>query len=520
MRVRITDPEICSCALPLFYKLGDVIARGGDIHEVMAVAVKLLVDNLTEVRRVVLAVIERETGAIYIENCWGLSEEERLRGVYHVGEGITGQVAQTGQPIVVPLISDEPEFLNRTGARDEIDREHLAFICVPIKIGHETLGTLSVDRTSGRAETLAEDRELLTVVATMIAQAVLLHRSRSEENQALRAENRRLQEELVEQRKPENIVGNSRAMKSLYSLIRRVSGKNTPVLILGESGTGKELVAGALHYGSPRAEKSFVRVNCAAIPENLAESELFGHEKGAFTGAINQRLGRFEESDGGTLFLDEVGELSLGIQAKLLRVLQEQEFERVGGGETLRVDVRVIAATNRDLSERVKSGEFREDLFYRLNVFPLVLPPLRERGSDIMLLADFFVEKYAKIHSVPVRRISTPAIDALMAYHWPGNVRELENVIERAIILSDDGVIHVYHLPPSLQSPESSGTRYRGSLEERLRSVERELIIDALKASRGNMAKASRELGVSERVMALRVGSLGIDFRLFRPKTD
>jgi Nif-specific regulatory protein len=261
-----------------------------------------------------------------------------------------------------------------------------------------------------------------------------------------------------------------------------------------------------------------VRLNCAAIPESLAESELFGHEKGAFTGAERRRAGRFEEADGGTLFLDEVGELSLAVQAKLLRALQEGEFERVGGSETLRVDARIVAATNRDLAARVKEGAFREDLYYRLSVFPIQMPPLRERSSDILLLADYFVEKYSKRLGSPVRRISTPAIDALMAYHWPGNVRELENVIERAIILSDDGVIHAYHLPPSLQSPESSGTKYRGSLEERLAAVELELIVDALKDSRGNMAEAARALGVSERVMALRVKGRGIDFRLFRPK--
>jgi Nif-specific regulatory protein len=270
---------------------------------------------------------------------------------------------------------------------------------------------------------------------------------------------------------------------------------------------------------SPRAGEPFVRFNCAAIPESLAESEMFGHEKGAFTGAETLRLGRFEEAQCGSLFMDEVGELSLSVQAKLLRVLQEREFERVGGNKTVCVDVRIIAATNRDLADQVKAGSFREDLYYRLNVFPLQLPPLRDRGSDILLLADYFVDKYSKINSVPVRRISTPAIDALVAYHWPGNVRELENVIERALILSDDGVIHAYHLPPTLQSPRTSGTKYQGNLEERLASVERELIVDALKDSCGNMAKAARELGLSERVMAIRVKSHGIDFRLFRSKT-
>jgi Nif-specific regulatory protein len=308
-------------------------------------------------------------------------------------------------------------------------------------------------------------------------------------------------------------------MRSLYELIRKVAVTKAPVLLLGESGTGKELAASAIHARSPRSGAPFVRFNCAAIPEPLAESEMFGHVRGAFTGADSRRRGRFEEADGGTLFMDEVGDVSPAVQAKLLRALQEGEFERVGSSETVKVDVRVIAATNRDLAALVARGEFREDLYYRLNVFPILMPPLRDRGSDILLLADYFVEKYSKLNSKPVRRISTPAIDALMSYHWPGNVRELENVIQRSIILSDDGVIHSYHLPPTLQSAESSGTAYRGGLERRLASVEQELIVDALKASQGNMAEAARELGVTERVMALRVRGYGIEYRLYRPKS-
>jgi Nif-specific regulatory protein len=518
MRNRAADPSVCSCVLPLFYELARAIANDRDIHEIMSVAVKVIIDNLPDTKSVVLSVIDGKTGSVFIENSWGLSDEERARGVYRLGEGITGRVAQSGESVIIRRIADEPEFLNRTRSRSDQDRGKLAFICVPIKIGYEVLGTLSIDLTSREDSLLVEDREMLTIIATMLAQSVLLYRARSVENSELRAENRRLHDELAELHRPENIVGNSRPMKNLYSLIGKVAGTRAPVLLLGESGTGKELVASALHYASPREGGPFVRLNCAAIPESLAESELFGYEKGAFTGADKRRAGRFEEADGGTIFLDEVGELSLPVQAKLLRALQEGEFERVGGSETLRVDVRVIAATNRDIAARAREGAFREDLYYRLAVFPIQLPPLRERSSDILLLADYFVEKYAKKLGSSVRRISTPAIDALMAYHWPGNVRELENVIERAIILSDDGVIHAYHLPPSLQSPESSGTKYRGSLEERLAAVEIELIVDALKASRGNMAEAARSLGISERVMALRVKSCGIDFRLFRPK--
>ncbi len=518
MRAERLCSPVCSCVLPLFYELSRSMESSGDIHEVMAAAVSVIVKNLVGTERVVLSVLNRKTGAMFIENAWGLSEEERARGVYRVGEGITGRVAQTGEAVVVPSIAAEPEFLDRTGARKDLDTSNLSFICVPIKLGREVMGTLAVDRANPGGAELQEDLELLTVVAAMIAQAVQLHRARSEENAELREENRRLHEELAERFRPENIVGNSGPMRSLYKLLRKVADKTTPVLILGESGTGKELAAAALHYGSRRAEGPFVRFNCAAIPESLAESEMFGHERGSFTGAVARRVGRFEEADGGTLFMDEVGELSLPIQAKLLRVLQTREFECVGSNKTISVDIRIIAATNRDLAAAVKEGRFREDLYYRLNVFPLVLPPLRERGGDILLLADHFVEKYAALHDSPVRRISTPAIDALMAYHWPGNVRELENVIERAVILADDGVIHAYHLPPSLQMPEGSGTRYRGSMEDRLDSVERELLVDALKTARGNMAQAARDLGLSERVMALRVQKHGIDFRLFRPK--
>jgi Nif-specific regulatory protein len=278
-------------------------------------------------------------------------------------------------------------------------------------------------------------------------------------------------------------------------------------------------VAQALHFQSPQAEGPFVKFNCAAVPENLAESELFGHEKGSFTGAVAQRIGKFEEADGGTLFMDEIGELSLSVQAKLLRVLQNQEFERVGSNRTIKVDIRLIAATNRDLPRMIRDGQFREDLYYRLNVFPITLPPLRERGSDIVLLADFFVGKYSERYGGKVKRISSPAIEMLLLYHWPGNVRELENVLERAIILaSDEGVIREYHLPPSLQTAESSSTPYTGTLDHRLDQMERECLVESIKTTRGNMAQAARELGMTERLMALRLKKHKLDYRLYRPK--
>jgi Nif-specific regulatory protein len=307
-------------------------------------------------------------------------------------------------------------------------------------------------------------------------------------------------------------------MRSVYDLIAQVTKSDTTVLIRGESGTGKELVAHAVHFNSPRADKPFIKVNCGALPESVVESELFGHEKGAFTGAIATRKGRFELAHGGTIFLDEIGDLSLMTQIKLLRVLQEREFERVGGNVTRRTDVRVIAATNRDLELLVEGRKFRHDLYYRINVFPIHVPPLRERKTDIPLLADYFVEKYGKANSIAIQRISTQAIDMLMSYHWPGNVRELENCIERAVLLSTDGVIHGRHLPPTLQTPVAGSVNSDGTLEYTLSNVERDMLMDTLKLYRGNKAKAARALGITERIMGLRVKKFGIDPKRFRTR--
>jgi Nif-specific regulatory protein len=305
-------------------------------------------------------------------------------------------------------------------------------------------------------------------------------------------------------------------MQNVFDMIAQVSRSETTVLIRGESGTGKELVAHAIHYNSGRADKPIIKVNCAALPETVIESELFGHERGAFTGAVSERKGRFELANGGTIFLDEIGDLSAATQIKLLRVLQEKEFERVGGNRTIRSNVRVITATNRNLEELMGENLFREDLYYRLNVFPIHIPPLRDRKSDILLLADHFIEKYNRQNSRTVKRISTPAIDLLMNYHWPGNVRELENCIERAILLSVDDVIHSHHLPPSLQSAESTDTQLHGTLPETLENLERSLILDSLKSTKGNMAKAARLLGITERIMGLRIKKHSIDTGSFR----
>jgi Nif-specific regulatory protein len=295
----------------------------------------------------------------------------------------------------------------------------------------------------------------------------------------------------------------------------QVAATNTTVLIRGESGTGKEMVAHAIHYNSPRANKPFVKVSCAALPDSLIESELFGYEKGAFTGAEQRRKGRFELAEGGTLFLDEIGDINLATQVKLLRVLQEREFERLGGTDTIKVNVRLLAATNKDIERAIAAGTFREDLFYRLNVFAIFVPPLRERKADLLLLVDHFLEKFSREHRKSIKRISTPAIDMLMSYHWPGNVRELENTLERAVLICDGQVIHGYHLPPSLQTAEASGTVTRVSLSDAVAGFEKDLIQDALKTTRGNRAKASRLLDTTERVLNYKVRKYAIDVKRF-----
>lgn len=517
-----------------------------DINKLLRDVLSIMSEHMDMIRGVI-TILNRDTSEIVINQSFGLTEEEQARGRYMPGEGIIGQVVKTGRNKVVPRIDEEPLFLDRTGSRNRIKTEHLCFVCVPIKAGNEVIGTLSADRSvftgenhTGKAlqnqqeeEHIEELVNVLSIIASMISQAVRIKQLAEEERQGDlqngSPENRELfsfyrgetpekdDEQYNESHRPANIIGNSKAMIAVFRMIDKIAPTNATALILGESGVGKELVASAIHYKSHRAEKPFIKFNCAALPESIVESELFGHEKGSFTGATASRQGRFELADGGTIFLDEIGELSLPVQAKLLRILQEKEFERVGGSKTLKTDIRVIAATNRNLEEEIGNGKFREDLYYRLNIFPITVPPLRERKADILLLADYFVEKYNAVNFKGIRRISTRAIDIFMRYHWPGNVRELENCIERAVILSEDNVIHGYHLPPTLQTAESSGTPATGSLQQRLDGIEHEMIIEALKRTKGNMAKAAMQLGLTERVMGLRVKKFRIDYRKYRP---
>ncbi len=513
--------------LETLYRISQILASYAPEKQTLAEVLDTL-DNELDMNRGIITLLSPDGKEIKIEVAHNVSEEHPTKAGliqsspwsgwrkvrYRIGEGITGRVMQTGKPMIVPKISEEPLFLNRI-ERGNIADEQISFICVPISIENEVIGTMSVDKKYDASASLDEDMRVLSVVASMVANNVRARREAAIVKQELEDENLRLRHELEDRFRPENIIGNSKAMRDVYRQIHQVSSSDTTVLIRGESGTGKELVAHAVHYSSTRASGPFVKVSCAALNENLLESELFGHEKGAFTGAIERRKGRLEEADGGTLFLDEIGDFSPATQVKLLRVLQEREFERVGSNRPIKTNARIITATNRDLEKAVAEGTFRQDLYYRVNVFAIFLPPLRERKDDILLLADFFVEQYSKKMNKDVRRISTPAINMMMLYHWPGNVRELENCIERAVLLSTDGVIHGHHLPPTLQTSDASDTIGTGSLQERVNLFERDIIIDAMKRSNGNLAAAARDLSTTTRIIRYKVNKLGIDYRRY-----
>ena len=454
-------------------------------------------------------------GELQVEAVEGF--EDRARSIrIKVGEGITGKVVESGKPIVVPRVSKEPTFLNLAPRRLDHQKQELSFICVPIMLNRQAVGALAVDLKFKPERDYDSSVKFFGIASSMIGQALNVQRMVEEERRRLLDENTHLRQELRERYDFSNIIGTSGPTRQMYEQVAQVAQTNTTVLIRGESGTGKELIAHAIHYNSLRAKKPFVKVSCAALPDTLIESELFGYEKGAFTGANTRKKGRFEMAEGGTLFLDEIGDINLSTQVKLLRVLQEREFERLGGTETVKVNVRMIAATNKDMEKALLEGTFREDLYYRLNVFTIFVPPLRERKADLLMLADHFLEKFSREHGKVIKRISTPAIDMLTAYHWPGNVRELENALERAVLVCDSAVVHGHHLPPTLQTADSSGTITRVSLRDAVAAYERDLILDALKTTRGNRAKAARLLDTTERILNYKVRGYGIDVRRFK----
>ncbi|MEW6115688.1 MAG: nif-specific transcriptional activator NifA [Nitrospirota bacterium] len=477
--------------------------------------------NLRGVMRVLSEYLDMKRGTVALRNnnevsiiaAHGMSEEEIKRGRYKLGEGIIGQVAKHGSPIVIPNIGEEPLFLNKTGARQMIKKENIAFLCVPIKFKNEIVGVLSVDRLFGsKRVSFEEDLRLLKIMASLIAQSVKLHRELEKEREAFLAEREQLKQQLRGKYKVENIIGYSERMQEVFESIHRVAPSKANVLLRGESGTGKELVAKAIHYMSPRAKGPFVKFNCASIPEGLLESELFGHEKGAFTGAMTMRKGRFELANGGTIFLDEIGDLPIALQPKILRVLQEKEFERVGGEKTIKVDVRLIAATSRNLEELVAGGRFREDLYYRLNVVPLFLPALRERKEDIPPLVEHFLKRFNHDNHKSVT-ITPDVMNTFLNYDWPGNVRELENTIERLVVMAGGNTITQSDLPLNIKDQlikARYATQLKDALPSTIEDIEKTKIIEALKRSGWVQARAARLLGLTPRQIGYKMKKYNI----------
>lgn len=467
-------------------------------------------------KRALLAIVDPETQELKLSVTHGAHKSRET--TYAPGQGVTGKAMTQAEPVIVPVMKDHPEFLSLAFERTKEEMRELGFICVPVLQGDKNgealvIGTLSVDLPTADEEDLAADCRFLEVVAATVSNQV----ARLQEDIAL-------QRHLISQgmipgkgEGPESgdIVAASKSMRLVLQQVGQVGPSRATVLLRGESGTGKELLAEALHAVSPRKSKALVKLNCAALPADLVESELFGHQKGAFTGAVQNKKGLFEVAAGGTLFLDEIGELSLEAQAKVLRAIQEKEIQRIGSETPISVDVRLVCATNRALESLLEEGRFREDLYYRINVFPIFIPPLRERRHDILPLTEHFLNEFAGEYGKDIRRVSTSAIDLLSQYHWPGNVRELRNCMERAVLICDEDVIRTYHLPPTLQTAESSHTDTNLSFGEAVNRFEQELLVDALKKSRGNMLQAARDLKSSYRVINYKVKKYKLDPRKF-----
>jgi Nif-specific regulatory protein len=466
-------------------------------------------------KRMALAIFDPKTNTIRFDLTYG--HKGPVKATYTPGQGVTGQVLDTGKPIIIEDMEKDERFLNKAMGRPSKELSELSFICVPIsRINadgvQEALGVLSADIPCQPMDSLRLHCTFLEVLAAVIArQTAYLQENMARKelwaSMSLLGEGMDREKALMQAK----IVATSKAMAFVMGQIMQVASSKASVLLRGESGTGKELLAEAIHNASSRRAKPLVRLNCAALPSELLESELFGHERGAFTGAVGSKKGRFELAHTGTLFLDEIGELSAEAQAKLLRALQEGEIQRLGSEKSIKVDVRIICATHQPLENLIQSGRFREDLYYRINVFPIFIPPLRERREDILPLAEYFLEYFAKEYAKNIKRISMPAIDLLTQYQWPGNVRELRNCMERAALICNEEAIRTYHLPPTLQTAESSATDNQLSFGEAVAKFEQEILVEALQKCSGNMLQVARELRASYRIINYKIKKYNID---------
>ena len=504
------------------HRITELIGSAVDLESTLDKILEVLGQTL-KMERATLLIYDKVLQKLVIMASCGLSAQEEKRGVYRVDEGICGKIFRSRSPFIVPDINSEPLFLNRTGARSGYQRSKIAFLGVPVMVGGEPEGVLTVDRIFGDDVSFDEDIRFLMILSTLIVQFITLHREIQKKEARLIEENQSLKAKLHQVHGGHFIIGHSKPMQEIFSVIDKISASNVTALLLGESGTGKELVAKALHEGGKRKDKAFVKINCAALPETLLESELFGHERGAFTGAHVSRPGRFELADGGTIFLDEIGEMPLSLQAKMLRVLQEKQFERIGGSKTFTVDVRIVAATNVSLEDAVQNGDFRADLYYRLNVVPIILPPLRERSEDIPLLFNHFLSQSNERNGRKIK-ITSELLDFLIQYPWPGNVREMQNLVERMVILSESERLTLDDLPPKLfhydqierelpaepkigMTPQAPVLRSGRSLQD----IERSEIEAALRRNGWVQVRAAKELGLTERQIGYRIKKYGLN---------
>ena len=503
--------------LSLLTRMGEALGTALVPNTFFEETMNVLASELGMIRGTVV-LLDRTTSKLRIVAAHGLSSAERARGEYDIGEGITGHVVKTGLPEVVPDIHKDARFLDRTTARRVDSAWPVAFICVPLKVDNQVVGALSVDRPFAVEATLDKDLRLLSIVASLVSQVLKINRLLQVDKEEILLRDEQTVRELRSRYRLENLIGQSEAIQQVLATAATAAKSNAPILISGETGTGKELVANVIHYNSPRSKGPLVKVNCGALPETLLESELFGHVKGAFTGAIQNRKGRFELADQGTLFLDEVSEMSPRVQVKVLRVLQEGEFEPVGGTHTRRVDVRIVAATNTDLKEGIRQGRFRQDLYYRLHVVPIHLPPLRERRQDIPLLVDHFLEKYNKENSKSVTKISREVLDRLLGYSWPGNVRELENCIEHAVVMSPGETLSASLLPEEILTSSLAGAVVGPPNPDALAGELRRLVERTYQTPEDAVGAVAELCGMIERIIISRAISGGLSQRTLAAK--
>lgn len=502
------------------HSITELIGSAVQLDSTLSRILEVLNDTLN-MERATLVLYDKSSQKLTIKASCGLSPQEKLRGVYRPDEGICGQIFQTRSPFIVPDINSEPMFLNRTGARTMLKRSTVSFLGVPVMVQGSPEGVLTVDRLFGDDVSFEEDIRFLNVLAMLVAQFITLHREIEKKEAELVEENKNLKAKLHSVHGGHFIIGHSKPMQEVFSIIGKIAMSTATALLLGESGTGKELVARAIHESGNRKNKPFIKINCAALPETLLESELFGHERGAFTSAHATRPGRFELADGGTIFLDEIGEMPLAVQAKMLRILQEKQFERIGGSKTFTVDVRIVAATNVSLEKAVNQGNFRADLYYRLNVVPILLPPLRERKDDIPLLFNHFLTKSNERNGRTLK-ITSELLDFLLTYSWPGNVREMQNMVERMVILAENDRLSVSDLPDNLTSlsPSSQAHYPQAALIEEavspqsppkaLQEIEKQEVEAALRRNGWVQVRAAKDLGLSQRQIGYRIKKYGL----------